>query len=71
MGVKGSYPVPPEAKVTPVMRSWGVNVVSRYAGTVSLTPNSSAENKEINKEKGLMNLYIINEIHYWRFNFFN
>lgn len=42
-GVCGSYPVPPEAKLTPVIKSLFCIFGSRYAGTVSLTPNSEAE----------------------------
>ena len=43
MGVKGSYPVPPEAKHTPVLRSWSCKFGSKYGGTSSLIPNSSAK----------------------------
>lgn len=41
--VKGSYPAPPEAKLTPVGRSSGCKVGSLYAGRSSLIPNSSTE----------------------------
>jgi hypothetical protein len=42
----GSNPEPPEAKVT---RSWDRTVGSKYAGKVSLIPNSLAE--EIGRRK--------------------
>lgn len=41
--VRGSYPAPPEAKLTPVMRSSACKVGSRYAGKSSFIPNSSTE----------------------------
>lgn len=40
--VQGSYPEAPESKLTPVRRSVSVFFGFRYAGTVSLIPNSSA-----------------------------
>ena len=43
LGVKGSYPEPPEAKQTPVMRSWGCRFGSKYAGKSSLISNSAAK----------------------------
>ena len=43
LGVNGSYPEPPEAKHTPVLSSWGCKYGSKYAGTSSLIPNSSAK----------------------------
>ena len=43
LGVKGSYPEPPEAKQTPVMRSWGCRFGSIYAGKNSLISNSAAK----------------------------
>lgn len=41
LGVKGSYPEAPEAKQTPVARSVGLRLGSKYAGKYSLIPNSS------------------------------
>lgn len=41
--VKGSYPVPADAKHTPVANSLGLRFGSLYAGSRSLMPNSSAE----------------------------
>ena len=41
VGVKESYPEPPDAKLTPVKRSLGCKVGSLYAGRSSLIPNSS------------------------------
>lgn len=46
--VRGSYPAPPDAKQTPVMRSLGWICGSRYAGRSSLIPNTSTDDK-INK----------------------
>lgn len=42
VAVSGSYPVPPEAKLTPVKRSLSVMKGLRYAGTYSFTPNALA-----------------------------
>ena len=42
LGVRGSYPEAPEAKLTPVRRSLGWRVGSKYAGSNFLIPNSSA-----------------------------
>lgn len=44
--VKGSYPVPAEAKHTPVGKSLSRRLGSRYAGTSFLTPNRSAKIEE-------------------------
>ena len=64
LGVKASYPEPPEAKLTPVKRSLGCKVGSLYAGRSSLIPNSStAQKKKANKrqEEREQNLdYIVN-----------
>ena len=43
LGVKGSYPEPPEAKQTPVMRSWDCRFGSKYAGKSSLISNAAAK----------------------------
>ena len=52
LGVKASYPEPPEAKLTPVKRSLGCKVGSLYAGRSSLIPNSStAQKKKKSKQK--------------------
>lgn len=42
--VKGSYPAPPDAKLTPVANSLGWRFGSKYAGRYSLMPNSSTDN---------------------------
>ena len=65
LGVKASYPEPPEAKLTPVKRSLGCKVGSLYAGRSSLIPNSSTaqKKKKANKrqEEREQNLdYIVN-----------
>ena len=54
LGVKASYPEPPEAKLTPVKRSLGCKVGSLYAGRSSLIPNSSTaqKKKKANKRQG-------------------
>lgn len=41
--VRGSNPAPPEAKLTPVLRSLVCRVGSRYGGRSSLIPSSSTE----------------------------
>lgn len=46
--VKGSYPAPPDAKHTPVANSPGWRCGSKYAGTYSLMPNSSANTTQNN-----------------------
>lgn len=43
LAVKGSYPVPPEAKLIPFSRSSGCKLELVYAATYSLIPNCSAE----------------------------
>lgn len=40
--VRSSMPEPPEAKETPVMKSWEFKLLLRYAGTVSFTPSADA-----------------------------
>lgn len=45
LDVWGSYPVPPEAKLTPVYKSLICREGSKYAGTSSLIPNSAAEDR--------------------------
>jgi hypothetical protein len=47
--VKGSYPEPPEAKLTPVGRSLGCKFGSLYAGRSSLIHNSSTEKRKKKK----------------------
>jgi hypothetical protein len=54
--VRGSYPEPPDAKQTPVMRSLGCKFGSKYAGRSSLRPNISTmyrnkKKKEVNCEE--------------------
>ncbi|WRX10097.1 hypothetical protein QQP08_002584 [Theobroma cacao] len=51
----GSYPAAPEAKLTPVRRSSSCRLGSRYAGTSSFTPNSSAENDLIKQSLPIQN----------------
>ena len=51
LGVKASYPEPPEAKLTPVKRSLGCKVGSLYVGRSSLIPNSSTAQKKKEKKK--------------------
>jgi hypothetical protein len=41
--VKGSYPAPPDAKLTPVGKSLVWRFGSKYAGRYSLMPNSSTD----------------------------
>jgi hypothetical protein len=55
--VKGSYPAPPEAKLTPVRRSLGCKVGSLDAGRSSLIPNSSTDKKKIKKKKNWINVW--------------
>lgn len=44
--VMGSKPVPPEAKLTPVIRSSLLRLVPRYAGSRSLIPSLDAAEKK-------------------------
>lgn len=59
VGVKGSYPEAPEAKLTPVRRSVSKIFGSKYAGTISLTPNSSATKE---KKKKIVNWTLTSSI---------
>lgn len=49
--VSGSYPEPPEAKLTPVRRSFSCKEGSRNAGRYSFTPNPSAQDYLISNNK--------------------
>jgi hypothetical protein len=49
--VRGSYPEPPDAKQTPVMRSLGCKFGSKYAGRSSLRPNISTMYRNKKKRK--------------------
>lgn len=55
LDVWGSYPVPPEAKLTPVGRSLLCREESKYAGISSLIPNSAAENRKWSQISQLRN----------------